>query len=155
MPDTSQIRLLEFAEALHALGLVPPLTSAQGRYLEALDGTSAPLEPRERVATVRQAGRRYLRDLVAAHTLASGHTVHLTAANGRDVTRARDDIVRLASAYRHATGTPPRHGALAALLTIHAPDPKEPPTCPGSTSASSAPPAPPHRPRSSAATAAG
>jgi hypothetical protein len=147
------VPLVAFAYALVDLGLIPDLTDPQARFLEALDGTRPPLTARDRVDTIRAAGRRHLRDLVAAHTLAIGHNVTLAARDARDAATARDEILGLAVAYLGSTGVEVLSTELAPLLHVFAPstpDPKETPTCP-TVSASSAPPGPPPPARSSAA----
>lgn len=146
--------LLEFAETLAELDLVPPLSEPQGRYLAALDGSARPLDGTERTATARAAGRRYLQTLIAAHTIAGGYTARVAAID-RDARGVRDDVVRLAVAYLNATGVDRTTREIDALLTVRTTksSPKGDPTCPDA-SAPFASPAPPSKTPSSATTAA-
>jgi hypothetical protein len=151
-PAPRPVSVVDFALRLVELGLIPELTGPQAIYLEALDGKRPPLTPRERVETIRVAGRRHLRDLVAAHTIAIGHNVTVSTYDTRDVPGVREDILRLARAY--CTDTVPRD-ELTELLHVFGPrptDPKESPACPDA-SAPFASPAPPSPTRSSATTA--
>lgn len=121
MPTTATrpVSLVDFALALVELGVVPELSSPQANYLEALDGIRPPLTGSALAATARAGGRRYLRDLVAAHRIATGETVALGVNAQRAAAAARDDILSLATAYLAADGHDIDADVLARRLRIH------------------------------------
>jgi hypothetical protein len=95
------VGLVDFAVALVELGAIPELTSPQTAYLEALDGKQ-PAPPPAVLATFAKAGsRRFLRTLVAAHTIANGHHATLIHDAGETTALAIiDDVLELATLYR-------------------------------------------------------
>lgn len=118
------VRLVDFAVALVELGAIPDLSAPQTAYLETLDGKKAAPPPAVLAEFAKAGGRRFLRTIVVAHTLATTRD-HVTIRDepGASTHDVVSDALELAAAYRASTGDPLPAGELTVRSATRRPTP--------------------------------